>query len=135
MAPLPKRAGTTVRRNVSHGRRLPPALPFKVPPLPKRSPVWLRSTREWWAVLWRSPMSSAYLEADIEPLMRLAELVDARGRNKLSATGLLAMTALEDRYGLSPKARRGLQWEVEQAEPEQAGRPVKVPKLRVVDDG
>jgi hypothetical protein len=134
MAALPKSSGATVRRNVSRGRRLPPAEPFEVPQLPKRSPAWLRSTRDWWSTLWRSPMAAAYLEADVEPLMRLAELVDARAHGKLTATGLLAMTALEDRYGLSPKARRALGWEVETAEPEQEAKPVKVPKLRVVDD-
>jgi hypothetical protein len=44
------------------------------------------------------------------------------------------MTALEDRFGLNPKARRALQWEIAQAEPAQPSRPVEVPKLRVVDD-
>jgi hypothetical protein len=44
----------------------------------------------------------------------------------------MASTYLEDRFGLNPKARRALQWEVAQAE--QGGRQGRrnVPKLRVV---
>lgn len=45
------------------------------------------------------------------------------------------MTALEDRFGLSPKARRTLQWEIGRAEEAQPSAPVAVPKLRVADDG
>jgi hypothetical protein len=45
------------------------------------------------------------------------------------------MTALEDRFGLNPKARRVLQWEIAQAEQgERQGRG-NVPKLRLVGDG
>ena len=138
MAPLPKPPEARVRRNAGQPgwRTLPPAEPFRRPPLlPRRQPTWLKSTREWWAVLWRSPMASTYLEADVPALVRLAEMVDARSRGKLSSSETVAMTALEDRFGLSPKARRALQWEITQAE--QAGataKAVKVPKLRVVTD-
>ena len=61
-------------------------------------------------------MSLVWLEADVPGLVRLAELVDLGHRE--GATPLTAMSeirALEDRYGLSPLARRRLQWEVEQA--------------------
>ena len=79
-------------------------------------------------------MAAVYLEADVEPLLRLAELVDARARGELTSTGLLAMTALEDRFGLSPKSRRALQWEVGQAERDAPSGPVETPKLYAVAD-
>lgn len=66
-------------------------------------------------------MAATFLEADVPALLRLAETV--------------AMTALEDRFGLNPKSRRALQWEIGQAEPGATGPVADVPKLRVVDGG
>lgn len=79
-------------------------------------------------------MASTYLEADVPALIRLAEMVEMRARGELGATETVAMTALEDRFGLNPKARRALQWEIAQAE--QAAKPERgrVPRLRVVGD-
>ncbi len=136
MAPTPKSPGQRVRRNIAQGswRTLPPAEPFKrPPPLPERRPAWLKSTRSWWRTLWGSPMATTYLEADLPALTRLAEMVDDRARGKLGATETVAMTALEDRFGLSPKARRALQWEIAQAEHDEPVRPSNVPKLKVVN--
>jgi hypothetical protein len=80
-------------------------------------------------------MATTYLEADLPALFRLAEMVELRARGELGATETVAMTALEDRFGLNPKARRALQWEIAQAEQgERQGRG-NVPKLRVVGDG
>ena len=136
MPPLPKPPGARTRRNVAQGRwrTLPPAEPFKRPPkLPARRPAWLKETREWWRVVWSSPMASVWIEADVLALVRLAEMFDARARGTLSATEVPAMLALEDRFGLNPKARRALQWEVAQADQSEPRAPVDVPKLRVVD--
>lgn len=80
-------------------------------------------------------MASAWIEADVPALTRLAEMVEERSRGKLGATETVAMTALEDRFGLSPKARRALQWEVAQAEQTGPAEVVNIPKLRAVDDG
>lgn len=137
MAPLPKPPEQRVRRNASQGtwRTLPAAEPFKRPPLPQRKPAWLKSTRSWWGVLWSSPMAVTYLEADLPALVRLAEMVEARARGELSASETNTMTALEDRFGLNPKARRALQWEIAQAEQARDRRPVDVPKLRVLAGG
>lgn len=137
MAPLPKPPEARVRRNAGQAgwRTLPPAEPFRRPPaLPPRKPTWRKATREWWRVLWRSPMASTYLEADVPALLRLAEMVDDRARGTLSASETVAMTALEDRFGLNPKARRALQWEITAAEQSAPAKAVKVPKLRVVAD-
>lgn len=116
-------------------KRLPAAEPFAVPALPTRKPAWLKSTRAWWKALWASPMATTYLEADLPSLFRLAEMVDSRARGTLGATETVAMTALEDRFGLSPKARRALQWEISQAAGEEPQESGEVPKLRVVADG
>ncbi len=137
MAPLPKPPGQRVERGAKSGgwKTLPAAKPFKVPPLPKRKPAWLASTKGWWKTLWASPMATTYLEADLPALNRLAEMVDDRARGELGATETIAMTALEDRFGLSPKARRALAWEISQAEKAEPERRANAPKLRVIDGG
>lgn len=138
MAPLPKPPEQRVRRNVGQAswRQLPAVRPFSVPPsLPPKKPAWLKSTRDWWRVLWASPMAAAYLEADVDALVRLARLKDDEARGALPPSALGAMQQLEDRFGLSPKARRALQWEIQQAAPAASNRPtVSVPKLKVVGD-
>ena len=58
--------------------------------------------------LWRR----LWLDADVDGLVRLAWLKDDFARGDAPATALPAMQQLEDRFGLSPKARRALQWEV-----------------------
>jgi len=137
VASLPKPPEQRRRRSSSQAswRRLPPAGEFDRPPkLPVRKPAWLKSTREWWAVLWASPMATVYVEADVQALVRLAEMVEERGRGTLSKTEVIAMQQLEDRFGLNPKSRRALQWEITQAgseKPEEAG---DVPTLRAVPD-
>ncbi len=60
-------------------------------------------------------MASVFLAADVPALARLAGLVDRVGRGEGGFRLLAEIRALEDRYGLSPLARRRLQWEVEQA--------------------
>lgn len=85
-------------------------------------------------------MASAYLEADLGALYRLAELVERQARGDLPATALVALLALEDRFGLSPKSRQLLQWQVLAGEPPAAaapssssGLPTSVRRLRAVD--
>jgi hypothetical protein len=132
MGAVPKPPAQRVRRNAGHAgwRTLPAAEPF-TPPAAGRG--WLESTKAWWATLWASPMATTYQAADVPVLVRLGEMVDARARGTLGATETVAMTALEDRFGLSPKARRALQWEISQAEQPTPLRPVNVPKLTMVD--
>jgi hypothetical protein len=114
--PPPNPPGQRRRRNATTA---PVTLPAsrsrsKVPPLPlKRATA---ATKAWWRTIWTSPMATVWLEADVPGLVRLAELVELGHRE--GATPLAAMSeirALEDRYGLSPLARRRLQWEIEQA--------------------
>lgn len=58
-------------------------------------------------------MAGIYLEVDRAALVRLAGLVDRAARGEAGATVLAEIRQLEDRFGLSPLARRRLQWEVE----------------------
>jgi hypothetical protein len=82
-------------------------------------------------------MSGMYLEVDLGGLHRLAVLLDGIGRGELPASTHAHVTALEDRYGLSPKARRALQWLVIDRAPELVERPrspvSNVRRLRAVD--
>jgi hypothetical protein len=57
-------------------------------------------------------MAAAYLEADLGALHRLAELVERNARGDLPVSGLAAIQALEDRFGLTPRSRQILQWQV-----------------------
>ena len=59
------------------------------------------------------PMAGAWLEADTVALRRALRLVDEVARGNTAASSPL--TALEDRLGLSPLARRRLQWEIDRA--------------------
>jgi hypothetical protein len=110
-----------------------------LPRLPAKRPAWLPSTRQWWRRLWASPMAAVYLDSDLGALLRLAYLHDELGRGALSVSGHAAITQLEDRFGLSPKARQQLQWQIlDQGELEQqpVSRPrsASVRRLRAVDE-
>jgi len=59
-------------------------------------------------------MSVTWIEADVPTLKRLAVLVELVGRGQVSAMILSEIRQLEDRFGLSPLARRRLEWELEQ---------------------
>ena len=113
--PPPKPASQRRRRN---GEPKPVKLAARsanvAPTLPGARNL-LRETRAWWATVWSSPMAGAYLEADVPALARLAGLLDRVQRGETSSRLLGEVRALEDRFGLSPLARRRLQWEVQQA--------------------
>ena len=139
MAPIPKPPGARRRRNLiqkswavlpSEGRR------GQIPELPGGD--WLDSTIAWWNVIWRSPMATIWEDADIDALVRLARLRDDFRRGELPVSALGAMQQLEDRFGLSPKARRQLQWEIsrsEASESQTAGAKATPRTLRAVDAG
>jgi hypothetical protein len=72
-------------------------------------------------------MAGAWIEADGVALRRALKLVDdiAVGRSSDHA----ALSALEDRLGLTPKARRQLTWEIERA-PTKPGEVVPIDSRR-----
>ena len=117
MPAQPKPPGQRRRRNAgqSQWKELPAeGRNGTAPELPDLD--WLDDTREWWATIWASPMATVWQPADVDPLIRLARLRDADARGEGSVSALAQITALEDRFGLSPKARRALQWEINTAE-------------------
>ncbi len=114
--PAPKPPGQRRRRNKGPKAQSlpPPSSARKAPVLPGSSKL-LPATRQWWRTVWGSPMAGVYLDADVPTLVRLAGLVDRVGRGDQAYRLPSEIRALEDRFGLSPLARRRLQWEVEQA--------------------
>jgi P27 family predicted phage terminase small subunit len=113
------------RRNVRGLAVMPTELPRPVPAAPAGL---LARTTAAWERLWRSPLSSAFLDSDMDALERLFGLKDERQRVVSVArrqrlvegskqqpvlspllpyiAGLDAeIRALEDRFGLSPRAR------------------------------
>lgn len=126
MPRLPKPPELRQRRNkTSTAATLPTveeAAKNEVPPLPKREGIipWHPRVTEWWGTVWRSPMAKEWMASDVSGvLVRAAELWqdfwmanEASMRERLSK----ALSSLETELGLTPIARRRLQWEVEKGE-------------------
>lgn len=113
--PPPKPPSQRRRRNAIAAPVVLPAgkRKAKAPALPLRRVS--AETRAWWRMIWASPMAHAWLEADVPGLVRLAGLMERAATGAAPLGVLTEIRNLEDRYGLSPMARRRLQWEVEQA--------------------
>jgi len=81
-------------------------------------------------------MAALWLEADVPSLVRLAALVDLADSGDMAPQVLAEIRQLEDRFGLSPLARRRLQWELEQAAAAEAEPPANQEGrwLRAVSD-
>jgi hypothetical protein len=93
-------------------RRLAPPDPEAViPPIPSPYPRrrWTVEAHRAWDAWWSSPMACQWIEADVIAVRRALRLLDASVRGVPGSHA--ALTALEDRLGLTPKARRYLQWE------------------------
>lgn len=136
--PLPKEPELRQRRNKESTRALLPpedAPIVGVPRLPT-NPLgkWNRLTRAWWRDVWASPQSSEFLRSDLGALFRLAMLVDMFwSTGKLSVAAEIRM--LEQQFGLTPMARRRLQWTVTQAEDAADNRERKRARLgRVIEN-
>lgn len=143
MAPLPKPPGQRVRRNAGQGQwsKLPGGARREDRPELGLGDV-VPATAAWWDEVWSSPMAAMYLDADVPGLRRLAALLDLTYRGDARADLMSEIRQLEDRFGLSPKARRSLQWEISAAGGEeeapaapQAARRDHSRFLRAVDGG
>jgi hypothetical protein len=66
----------------------------------------------WWATVWRSPMAAMWVESDVFGLERLAGILEVALQGAAPAALLAEARQLEDRFGLSPMARRRLQWQI-----------------------
>lgn len=76
-------------------------------------------------------MAAIWLPADVEALYRMAGLVETVNRGLAPAAVHSEIRQLEDRFGLSPLARRRLQWELDQVGGE---KPVAPPSPVAADD-
>lgn len=133
---MPKSAATRQRRNKATTRALLPAetVPMvEYPALPDRKgDAWHPLTTRWWNDVWTSPLHHEFLRADSGALFRLANIVDAYWK-----TGELRYAAeirlMEREFGLTPLARRRLEWTVAQAEVT-TSKPKAGSKVRVVNN-
>jgi hypothetical protein len=122
-----------VRRNITqpNWRTLPAeGRPGTAPACPE---IWLQETKDWWDVIWRSPMATVWLESDVPALVRLGDLIEIKAKSATGAADVAGeIRQIEDRFGLSPKSRRQLMWNVE--DPADVGTELvaKVRRLRAV---
>lgn len=152
--PPPKPASQRRRRNApAASKKLPARGRRRAPRLPDAEHM-LESTRAWWKTVWASPMAANWIDADMPAVVRLAQLHDLTARElrgwtvrddvgglaldedvpglvrvhlagaMVSVQLLAEMRQLEDRLGLTPMARRRLQWELP-AEEEPAAKASK----------
>lgn len=136
--PLPKPPELRSRRNrVSTAARLPlEGRSGRIPELP-RGRKWTPATRSWWRTIWRAPMASEYIAADVPGLLLLAALREEFARSP-RPTLAGEIRQWEGRFGLSPADRRRLQWSVRRVEtahqPSPPSWPVRDPRsvLRVL---
>jgi hypothetical protein len=88
------------------------AQPFTIPELPEG---YDRRTVRWWESVKRSPMQDEYTEADWEGLLAVAAVLNLwwfEGDTK----ALAEFRNQCQQYGLTPMARRSLQWEIKKLE-------------------
>lgn len=117
MPPDPKPPSRRRRRNAVAGEgKLAKRRTDTAPELPKGF-AWLEWTREYWATIWDSPMATRWMVPyDVPALVRLAKLQE-RALVDDDRKVLSEIRQLEDRFGLSPRGRRLLGWELDD-EPE-----------------
>ena len=136
--PPPKPSALRQRRNkTSTNASLPSAEEAAANEVPDLFPrddgmPWHPMVIEWWESVWRSPMASEYLDADMKGgLYLLADLHQARWHAE-SRSGLIEASReirlQEVRFGLSPVDRRRLQWEVARGEEAERKRRSPAPK-------
>ena len=122
--PVPKPAAQRQRRNLrSTARVIETTEDVERPSLPDE---YHDLTKSWWKVIWHSPISDEWVDADVPGLVALAQLVEdfwrADPRDRTKAHAEVRMASRE--YGLSPMSRRSLQWEVRRIEGAPKPKPV-----------
>lgn len=86
----------------------------KAPPMPGGAKA-TSAARSYWKTLWESPMAGMYQEADKFPIARAAALHAVALSGEATGAELAELRQLEAALGITPLARRKLQWEVESA--------------------
>jgi hypothetical protein len=145
--PPPKDPALRVRRNkVATRASIGRAAPAKKRTLPPRKPAWHAEARRTWDDWWRSPEAAEWTQVHVSGLLRVIVLVDdfwratTSGERKAIAAEIRLQGA---EFGLSPLAKRRLQWErIHQEDEETAAAKPRVappapppsgdPRLRLV---
>lgn len=118
--PMPKAPELRQRRNKAATRAMLPAVQggaLEKPRLPAcpNEGSWHNMAKRWWADVWASPMAFEFLGGDVPALFRLVSLVDRYWKGgSLSVASEIRL--LEREFGLTPLARRRLEWQVAQTE-------------------
>ena len=122
MPPMPRNARARTNRS-SSAATLSPVHDVKTPELLPKEIEWHNMARRWWRELWKSPTATEYRETDLQSLYQVALLVqdfwtasDAKSRNDAR----LRIERAEADFGLTPLARRRLEWQIEAAEDSKA---------------
>jgi hypothetical protein len=95
--------------------------------------IWHPLTLTAWEHAWESPMSTQWLETDIDALGRLAVLWDTFYKEPDTKT-MAEIRLQESRFGLSPLDRSRLQWEVARGDEAEQKRQRQTAPARVGGD-
>lgn len=91
----------------------------KIPPLPTGT-RWRKTVLDWWKRTWSSPMVPEWTESDVDNLYLAAKLMQLFWDPDTSPTTCKQLAGeirqLHAQCGLTPMARRSLQWEIERVE-------------------
>jgi hypothetical protein len=118
--PAPKNPSVRARTNRAATQSILRAVKNpKIPPLPDGTD-WSVAVQDWWRRAWSSPMCEEWTESDVDALYVAASLMQAFWDPDTSLTFRIR-AASEVRQvlgecGLTPMARRRLQWQIEQGE-------------------
>lgn len=115
-----KPASVRARRNKTSTRAMLSAVENpEIPDLPDHVD-WHAAVLSWWTDCWSSPMAPEWTESDRHTLFLAARLIQQVWDESTSAASRVT-SATEARHllrecGLTPMARRSLQWEVDRGE-------------------
>lgn len=132
--PLPKPTHLRQRTNKSSSRAILQVQggALDKPELPKGE--WHPMAVDWWNDVWESPMSAEFLQGDVPALYRLVSLVDMWwNEQKLAVAKEIRL--LEREFGLTPLARRRLEWQVAVSEEAKDKHELRRSKRAVVVNG
>ena len=117
--PAPKPAVIRARRNTKTTKtRLSGDHKIKAPALTKTI-NWHAMARAEWVRIWKSPMAPEFTDADRDGLVKLIMLVNdyywaTSPRDRIALATEIRLQRAD--FGLTPRARAGLQWELERAD-------------------
>ena len=120
MPPTPKEPSLVARRNKTTTRAvLTPRKNAKVPALPKGT-RWYPEVRAWWKRTWESEMPGEWADSDTDGMYMALKLMQQFWDPETSPNVCRALAGeirqLLAQYGLTPMARRSLQWEIDRGE-------------------